>query len=272
MSSSRSRWAGAGVRGRVALAAATLLAAVLPGLAPPASAQSAPVSVTVFAAASLANVLEAIGTRYRERTGVTVKFSFASSSALARQIEQGAAADLFAAADEEWMDWLAKRRLIVTETRRSLLGNRLVIVAPVGSKQKVDLVPGFDFLKLVGTGRWVTGDPAHVPVGRYAQQALTWLGVWKVAEARLARAENVRAALAFVERGEAPIGIVYETDARVSPKVEVIGVFPAKAHDPISYPFAVVAGRDRPEARALLDFLSSPEARAVFKAAGFSLR
>lgn len=270
--SSQSRVAGAGNRVRVVLAAGGLLLGPLLALTPPVSAQPAPASVTVFAAASLANVLEEVGTRHRERTGVTVKFSFASSSALARQIEQGAAADLFAAADEEWMDWLAKRKLIVAETRRSLLGNRLVIVAPVGSKQKVDLVPGFDFLKLIGAGRWVTGDPAHVPVGRYAQEALTWLGVWRAAEPRLARAENVRAALAFVERGEAPVGIVYETDARVSPRVEVIGVFPEKAHDPISYPFAVVAGRDRPEARALLDFFSSPEARAVFKAAGFTLR
>ena len=228
---------------------------------------------TVYAAASLTNVLEEIGTAWRAANpGKGLKFSFAASSTLARQIEQGAPADLFASADEEWMDYLAARKLIAADTRTSLLGNRLVLVVPADGKLSIDLKPGVDFAALLGrTGRLATGDPASVPVGKYAQAALTSLGAWPVVEPRLARAENVRAALALVERGEAPLGIVYSTDAAAAPKVRVAGAFPSGSHTAITYPFAVVAGRDSPAARALLAYLSQTAAIAAFRKAGFSV-
>jgi molybdate transport system substrate-binding protein len=229
--------------------------------------------LTVFAAASLQNAFEEIGSLYQGRTGLAVKFSFAASSALARQIEQGAPAAVYASADEQWMDYLQQRRLIVAETRKSLLGNRLVLVVPAGNEVDVDLKPNFDFARLLGAdGRWATGDPASVPVGRYAQEALAKLGVWDFAQTRLVRAENVRVALAFVERAEAAAGVVYETDAALSKKVRVAGVFPAASHAPISYPVAAIARNDSPAARAFLRFLESAEARAVFRRFGFSVR
>src|SRR5215470_979019 len=190
--------------------------------------------LTVFAAASLQNALEDVGRLYQAKQGQAVKFSFASSSALARQIEQGAPAAVFASADEQWMDYLQQRQLIVTETRKSQLGNRLVLVVPESNPAKVDLRPNFDFAALLGNdGRWVTGDPSGVPVGRYAQDALTKLGVWTFAQTRLVRAENVRVALTFVERGEVAAGIVYETDAAISQKVRVAGTFPPDSYAPV---------------------------------------
>jgi molybdate transport system substrate-binding protein len=229
--------------------------------------------VTVFAAASLQNALEDIARSTQQQTGRTLRFSFAASSALARQIEQGAPAAIFASADEQWMDYLAQRQLIVPETRQSLLGNRLVLVVPAGSSAKVELKPNFDLAGLLGpNGRWVTGDPANVPVGRYAQEALTKLGVWPMAQTRLVRAENVRVALAFVERGEAAAGVVYETDAAISQRVRVAGVFPADSHAPISYPFAIVARNDSPAAREVLRLLTSAEAREIWRKHGFSTR
>lgn len=234
----------------------------------PASAQN----LTVYAAASLTNVLEEIGTAWRAANpGKGLKFSFAASSTLARQIEQGAPADLFASADEEWMDYLASRKLIAADTRKSLLGNRLVLVVPADSKLSIDLKPGADFAELLGpTGRLATGDPASVPVGKYAEAALTSLGAWPVVEPRLARAENVRAALALVERGEAPLGIVYATDAAVALKVRIAGIFPVGSHTAITYPFAVLAGRDSPAARALLAYFGGAEATTAFRKAGFT--
>lgn len=224
--------------------------------------------LTVFAAASLTNALREIATGRTD-----VKFSFASSSTLARQIEQGAAADLFMSADEEWMDYLAQRGLIATETRVAPLSNALALVAPFGQARPVTVAPGLDLAALLGPGgRLVTGDPAHVPVGRYAKQALERLGLWAVAEPRLARAENVRAALLLVERGEAPYGIVYATDAAVAPKVRVVGTFPADSHSPISYPMAVVKARDSTAARALLAELTGPKAKAVYGKLGFVVR
>jgi len=251
------------VAGRAMLLLALFLAHSSGALAQP--------TVTVFAAASLSGVLNTVGSQYRDKTGTLIRFSFAASSALARQIDQGAQADLFASADEEWMDWLAARQRVVAGSRRSLLGNRLVLVAPAGSGRKVEIGPALDFIKLIGSGRWVTGDPAHVPVGRYAREALTHFGWWREAEPRLARAENVRAALVLVERGEAPLGIVYETDARATTRVDVIGVFPPASHQRISYPFAIIAGRDRAEVRGFLEHIAGPGARAVFVAAGFTL-
>ena len=247
-----------------------LYALLLCLVAVPATAQN----LTVYAAASLGTVLEEIGAGWRAANpGKGLKFNFAASSTLARQIEQGAPADLFASADQEWMDYLASRRLIAADTRKSMLGNRLVLVVPADSKLNVELKAGVDFAALLGpNGRLATGDPASVPVGKYAQAALTSLGAWPAVEPRLARAENVRAALALVERGEAPLGIVYATDAAVAPKVRIAGTFPVGSHTAITYSFAALAGRDSAAARAFLTYLGGPEATAAFRKAGFSLK
>ncbi len=252
-------------RALVALAGAVL------GLAMTGNARAQ--ELTVFAAASLQGALEDIARGYQLKTGRAVKFSFAASSNLARQIEQGAPAAIFASADEQWMDYLQQRKLIAEDSRKRLLGNRLVLVVPAASGASVDLSPGFDLAALLGRdGRWVTGDPASVPVGRYAQEALTKLGAWPLAQTRLVRAENVRVALAFVERGEVAAGVVYETDAALSTRVRVAGVFPADSHAPISYPFAIVGRNDSPAARDFLRHLQGPEAREVWRKYGFGLR
>ena len=228
--------------------------------------------VTVFAAASLSNALEEIAKTYRAKSGSPVKFSFAASSTLAKQIESGAAADIFASADEQWMDYLAERKLIEGATRSSRLSNTLVLVTPATDKRTVDIRPGFDLAGMIGNGKLATGDPAHVPVGRYAQQALTKLGVWDAVAPKIARTDNVRAALLLVERGEAPFGIVYGTDAAASGKVNIAGTFPADSHPPISYPFAILAKRDRPEVKSFFEFLYGTEAQAVFRKAGFGIK
>jgi molybdate transport system substrate-binding protein len=179
---------------------------------------------------------------------------------------------LFASADEQWMDYLAKSNLIVPDTRRDLLSNKLVLIVPANHPQHVTIGPNFDLAALLGSdGRLATGDPAHVPVGLYAKQALQKLGVWSLAEPRMAPTADVRGALLLVERGEAPAGIVYATDAAVSKGVMVAGVFPDNSHDPITYPFAVVKANDTPQARALLTFMEGPEARTIFMARGFSV-
>jgi molybdate transport system substrate-binding protein len=227
--------------------------------------------VTVFAAASLTNALEEVGKAYKAQGGA-VKFSFASSSTLAKQIEQGAPADIYISADEQWMDYLAQKRAIETDTRASKLGNTLVLIAPADSVQRIDIKPGFDLAGALKDGRLAVGDPAHVPAGKYAEQALRNLNVWSVAEPKLARADNVRTALALVERGEAPLGIVYGTDAEVSDKVKIVGVFPSGSHPAISYPFAITAGRNTPEVLRFFQFLSGPQARAVYQKYGFSYR
>lgn len=256
---------------RIALLAAT--SAVLLAAAVPLQAQDKGGEVTVFAAASLQNAFEDLGRLHQQRTGRPVKFSFAASSALARQIEQGAPAAVFASADEQWMDYLAQRNLIVADTRKSLLGNRLVLVVPAANTSNVELKPGFDFAALLGKdGRWVTGDPSNVPVGRYAQEALTKLGAWEFAQTRLVRAENVRVALAFVERGEAVAGVVYQTDAAVSQKVRIAASFPEDSHKPVTYPVAAIARHDSPAARDFLRTLESAEAREIFRKFGFTTR
>ena len=170
------------------------------------------------------------------------------------------------------MDYLATRNLIAADTRKDLLGNELVLVVPANHPQHVDIAPGFDLLAMLGPrGRVATGDPAHVPVGIYAQQALRKLGLWDSVVPRLARAADVRSALLLVERGEAPVGIVYATDAAASRAVMVAGTFPANTHDPVTYPFAVTKAGDTPEARALLTFLGGPQARAIFAKRGFKV-
>jgi molybdate transport system substrate-binding protein len=238
--------------------------------APPAS-QSQP--VLFFAAASLQTALNAIAAEWQKETGKRVTFSYAASSALARQMEQGAPADLFASADLDWMDWSQQRNLIRSETRTTLLGNSLVLIEP--SERPVtslQIAPGFPLSAAIGDSRIATGNPASVPVGKYAQQALTTLGVWDQVSPKIAGADNVRAALALVARGEARFGIVYLTDARTEPKVRVVGTFPANSHPPIVYPFAVTANSKNPDAAAFLAYLSSPAARRVFEAEGFSIQ
>jgi len=235
-----------------------------------AGAQEPP--LTVFAAASLTDVLQAMGAMWAASGQPAPRFSFASSSTLARQIEAGAPADVFASADEQWADWLQERNLIVPETRHSLLTNSLVLIVPNDQARTLEIGPGLDIEGLLGPkGRLATGDPAHLPVGIYAEAALKSLGLWDRVQPHLARADSVRSALLLVARGEAPAGIVYATDAGVSTGVAVAGTFPADSHQPVTYPFAVVRAHDTPAARTFLDFLSGPQAREAFIRAGFGL-
>ena len=228
--------------------------------------------LTVFAAASLTDAFKDVSAEWTKAGHQPLRMSFGASSTLARQIEQGAPANVFASADKKWMDYLADKQLIVADTRKDLLGNDLVLVVPANKPQHVAIGPGFDLLAMLGpSGRVATGDPAHVPVGIYAEQALKKLGLWNAVAPRLARADDVRSALLLVERGEAPVGIVYATDAAASKAVMVAGTFPASSHDPVAYPFAVVKSGDTPEARALMTFLSGPEARAIFVQRGFKV-
>jgi molybdate transport system substrate-binding protein len=225
-------------------------------------------ALLVFAAASLTEVLEEIGKEYQAKTGKPVKFSFTASSALARQIEAGARADLFVSADLEWMDYLAERKLIATESRRNVAGNRLAMIAPADSNVRIDIVDGLDLRGALGDGRLAIADPDIVPAGRYAKAALEALHGWSGVSDRLARAENVRVALAYVASGEAPLGVVYETDARIEPRVRIVGTFPTASHPPIRYPAALttIAGSG---AKEFLDFLGSPQALAAFTRHGF---
>lgn len=229
-------------------------------------------ALIVFAAASLTNALQDIGKTFEAKSGHTLRFSFAASSALAKQIESGAPAGVFLSADEQWMDYLAERRLIAAGSRQTLLGNSLVLVTPVDNKTTVELKRGFDLATLLGNGRLATGDPAHVPAGKYAKAALTSLGVWQIAEPRLVNADSVRAALVLVERGEVPLGIVYATDAAVTPRVHVAGTFPADSHPSITYPSAIVAGQYSAAARDFNAWLRSDDARSVFTRYGFTVR
>lgn len=247
---------------------AALLVVTLPLLASmPAKAQ-----VTVFAAASATDALNDIGKAFVAAGGKPIVASYASSSTLAKQIESGAPADLFLSADERWMDYLADKGLLAAGTRLNLLGNRVVLVAPKDSTAKVDIVPSFPLAKMLGDGRLAVGDPSHVPVGAYTQAALEKLGVWADVQSKLAPADSVRAALAFVERGETPFGIVYATDAAVTDKVRVVGVFPEDSHPPVVYPAALIKDRDTPEAKAFFAFLQGPEAKAIFQKYGFAVK
>jgi len=227
--------------------------------------------LVVFAAASLTDTLQRISDAYTARGGAQVKLSFAASSALARQLEAGARADVYFAADPDWMDYLQARQLIDQSTRIELLGNRLALIAPRDSAVQATLAnPGSLLAALGSRGRLATGDPDAVPAGRYAKAALSSLGLWKGVADRLARAENVRVALSYVARGEAPLGVVYATDAAVEPSVRVIELFPEASHARITYPVAAVA-RARPAAHDYLEFLRGAEARKVFLDAGFQI-
>jgi len=248
---------------------AILLLALVMVLAAPLRAQPKD-ELLVFATASLTDAMRDVDLAWQARGGVRLRFNFAASSTLARQLEQGAGAHVFAAADLRWMDWAQQRNLIAVDTRRILLGNRLVLIGPRGQTPSVLISPALDLLALLGPrGRLAVGDPAHVPAGTYARQALTRLGLWAAVESRLARADNVRGALLLVERGEAPLGIVYATDAAVAKGVAVMGVFPAEATDPIAYPFAVTRAGDTPLARDFMTFLAGPEAAEIFSRRGF---
>jgi molybdate transport system substrate-binding protein len=243
-------------------------AIALAGAPQPLAAQD---SITVFAAASLRNALDDANAAFTKATRVKVVASYAASSALIKQIEQGAPADVFLSADLQWMDYAAAHKLIKPDTRVNLLGNRLVLIAATDAKlDKVAIGNGFDIAKLAGDGRIAVADVKAVPAGRYAKQALEALGVWPAAEPKLAMAENVRATLAFVARGETEIGIVYATDAKVEPLVKIVGVFPEGSHPPVIYPVAATAATANPAAARYLDFLRTDAAKATFERYGFS--
>lgn len=248
------------------------LALALCFVAAPALAQTPATeqTLTVFAAASLKNAVDDVNAAFTKQTNIKVTTSYAASSALMKQIEQGAPADVFASADLEWMDYGLQRKLIKPETRVNLLGNRLVLIAPANSKaSNVTISRDTKFAELLGDGRLVTGDVRAVPVGKYAKAALEKLGLWSQVEAKMAMAENVRAALALVAREEAPFGIVYETDAKVEPKVKIVGAFPEGSHEPITYPVAATA-QGKPDAAKYVQFLRSNAAKAIFEKYGFT--
>lgn len=239
------------------------------GLSSPA-AHAQEKGLTVFAAASMKNALDEANTAYTAKSGIKVTASYAASSVLAKQIDQGAPADIFLSADTDWMDYAAKQKTINTATRTNLLGNSIVLIAPKDSTiGNVAIAPGFDLAKLAGNGRIATGDVNSVPVGKYAKAALEKLGAWEAAAPKFAMAESVRAALTLVARGEAVLGIVYATDAKVEPGVKVIGTFPADSHPPIIYPVAATSSAG-PGAADYLSFLRSSAAKTIFEKYGFT--
>lgn len=243
----------------LALATATSAAAVRPAKPP-----------LILAAASLQESLAAASEAWAARRHAKPVTSFAASSALARQIEAGVPADMFISADKAWMDYVQNKGLLRDHSRVSFLGNRLVLVAPVGSAHPVAMRRGFPLARLLGTSRLAVADPDSVPAGKYAKAALTRLGIWSSVAPRLARAENVRAALAFVERGEASYGVVYETDAKASAKVRIVGRFPANSHPPISYLVAILKTATSADAEGFRRFLISPAGKAIFRRYGFT--
>lgn len=233
-----------------------------------AQAAEASRGVLVYAAASLANVLGDLDKAFTARTGIRVTSSLAASSTLAKQIEAGAPADVYFSADLQWMTYLEQRGLLRPGSRHDVVGNSLVLIAPASSSLQVRIAPGFDLASLLGGGRLAVADPDSVPAGIYAREALQKLGVWDSVVPRLVRAENVRAALAYVARGDAPLGIVYRTDALVEKGVRIAGAFPANSHSPIVYPAALTRHPSGAAAR-YLTFITSPDARVVFRKWGF---
>jgi molybdate transport system substrate-binding protein len=227
--------------------------------------------VTVFAAASLKTALDAASAAWTAETGNKAVISYAASSALARQIEQGAPADVYFSADMDWMDYLGQKGLVDTASVTRLLGNDIVLIAPSDSTATAEIVPGFPLAALLGDGRLAMGDVKSVPAGKYGKAALQSLGVWPSVEGKLAQAENVRAALKLVATGEAPLGIVYRTDAEADPTVRVVGVFPPDSHPPVIYPVGRVTASQNAGASGFLTFLASPAAAKIFTAHGFKL-
>lgn len=247
------------------VASAALLAAF--------SSSAMAADMAVFAAASLTNALQDIAAQYKKEKQVDVVASYASSSTLARQIEQGAPVDLFISADQQWMDYAIDKQQMVANTRYTLLGNELVLIAPKDSKiTKVEIDKKTDWKKLLEGGRLAVGDPDHVPAGIYAKESLENLCAWATLAPEMARANNVRSAMALVERAEAPLGIVYGSDAIASDKVKVVGVFPEASHKPVEYPMAIVKGHENPTVTAFYDYLKSPAAAVIFEKYGFTTR
>jgi molybdate transport system substrate-binding protein len=261
----RTRWLG-----RMATVLLVVTVTLLLGV-PSALAQGR--DVLVFAAASLKNALDEITAQYQRETGKRAVISYGASSALARQIEAAAPADLFISADLDWMDYLAKRNLIKAETRANLLGNRLVLIAPKASQARpaASIGPDFPLAEQLGSGRLAMADTKAVPAGKYGRAALELLGIWASVEGRLAQTENVRAALTLVSRGEAPLGIVYQTDAAADQNVKIVGMFPENTHPPIVYPAALVASSSHPDAAGYVAYLRSAAARPLFEKQGFTI-
>lgn len=248
------------------LALAFLVAAGLPG-----HEARAAEKVTVFAAASLKNALDAVSAAWAADAGKDTAISYAASSALAKQIESGAPADVFISADRDWMNYLTEKKLVGAGTAIDLLGNEIVLVAPRDSSAEIAIAKDFALAKLLDGGKLAMGDVKAVPAGKYGKAALEALGVWSSVESQVAQAENVRAALKLVSTGEAPLGIVYRTDAQAEPGVKVIGTFPADSHPPIVYPVALIAGSQNPDAAAFVTFLQAAKAQAIFRDQGFTV-
>jgi molybdate transport system substrate-binding protein len=239
---------------------AIVTAVVLASAPAPAKAQDG--DVVVFAAASLKNALDAINAQWQKETGKKAAISYGASPALAKQLEQAAPAQMFISADLDWMDYVAQKNLIKPETRSNLLGNRIVLIAPKDKAQAIEIKPGFDLAKVLGDA---------VPAGKYGKAALEKLGVWASVLSKVAQAENVRAALLLVSRGEAPAGIVYQTDAAADPNVKIIGAFPENTHPPIIYPIALTTTATHPDAAALLAYIRSDRAKPLFEVQGFTV-
>ena len=249
---------------------ALLTAAVLTAAGTvPAAAQGR--DVLVFAAASLKNALDDIAAQWQRESGKKAAISYAASNTLIKQIEQGAPADIFISADLDWMDYGQQKGLIKPDTRSNLLGNRLVLVAPKDSNISANIRPGFDLAALLKGGRLAMGNVDAVPAGKYGKASLEKLGAWDGVKDKIAQAESVRAALLLVARGEAPLGIVYQTDAASDPTVKIVGTFPENTHPPIIYPIALTKESANPDAVALLNFLRSPAARPAFERQGFTV-
>jgi molybdate transport system substrate-binding protein len=266
--------AGAGItegfaRFRRGLGGAALATALL--LSPIGTSLALADDVVIFAAASLKNALDEIAANWNTETGKTTAISYAASSALAKQIAEGAPADIFISADLAWMDDVEGKNLIKADTRSNLLGNQVVLVAPADSNASIDIAPGMDLAGALNGGKLAMADPAAVPAGKYGKAALEKLGVWDSVAGSVAAAENVRAALAFVSKGEAPLGIVYTTDAAADPGVKVIATFPEDSHPPIIYPIAITASSANADAGAFLEYLHTAGATASFEKQGFTV-
>ena len=255
----------------VTAVSATLLAmtAILSGCGNPAGEQDR--EIIIFAAASMKSALDEAVESWEKESGKDVTISYAGSSTLAKQLEQGAPADMFISANLEWMDYLAERKLIDVRTRSNFLGNRLILVAPNSSDLTITIAPDFDLAGVLGDSRLAMANTDAVPAGMYGKTALESLGVWGAVRGKIAQAQDVRAALALVSRGEAPLGIVYQTDAAADPNVKILDTFPEETHGPIVYPIALMAASNNQEAQALLGFLTSEKAAPYFKKQGFTL-
>ncbi len=252
------------------LSAALLSAVFLFGHSAFAQDRDAKSPVIVFAAASLKNALDNLSSTWQQESGQTVKTSYAASSTLAKQLEEDAPAQIFISADLDWMNYVAGKGLIKPESRSNLLGNKLVLIAPKDSTAAIDLKPGADLAKVLGDGRLAMGNVDSVPAGKYGKAALEKLGVWSSVSNKLAQAESVRAALLLVSRGEAPLGVVYQTDAASDPSVKIVAVFPADSHPPIIYPVALTK-KANAAAAVFLDYMESAKAKPYFEAQGFTV-